>query len=279
MALAFVKMHALGNDFIIIDRIKDNTIALPLAKRQWLADRHLGIGCDQLLVIDRAVSGSNHFCYQIFNADGSEVEQCGNGARCVARYLIDKHNIAADAFALDCQAGTMHVKACDNQDIAVNMGVASFAPQSIGLGCQMQQTCYSLDINGEMIEYGAVSMGNPHAVITVDKIDFAKLDAIGQWLNTMSDTPFTKGVNVGFMCIINPEHIHLTVYERGVGRTLACGSGACAAVVIGQQWGKLAADVMVTLPGGQLRVSCRDSQSPVWLQGPAEYVFQGQTLD
>ena len=276
MALAFVKMQALGNDFVIIDRTDDDTIALPLAKRQWLADRHLGIGCDQLLVIDRAEHASVHFHYRIFNADGDEVEQCGNGVRCVARYLIDNHKITTDTATLSCQAGLIHIKVDDNQNIAVNMGKPSFAPESIGLHHQTQQVCYSFDINGEPIEFGAVSMGNPHAVIDVDSIDIARLDSIGQRLNQVSDTLFAQGVNVGFMHVIDSEHIHLAVYERGVGRTLACGSGACAAVVVGQIQKKLAKQVTVELPGGKLRIYWKGPGNPVKMTGPAVHVFDGQ---
>ena len=277
-SLAFVKMQALGNDFVIIDRTQDNTIDLPLSLRQLLADRRLGIGCDQLLVIDALEDlEADCFGYRIFNQDGSEVEQCGNGARCVGRYLFDHGNVTADTLTLKCQAGLMTVKK-NAADIVVNMGTASLNPHRAGFLGKMYSDRYKHHWDSECFDFGIASVGNPHAVLLVDEINLDRLDAIGAHLNDKNTGLFELGVNVGFMRIIDSKHIQLAVYERGVGRTLACGSGACAAVTIGQQWGELAHAVIVDLPGGQLQVTCENRQSSVWLKGAANYVFHGQML-
>lgn len=274
MAFTFTKMHTLGNDFIVLDH-RQHMHTLSLATRRWLADRHRGVGCDQLLVLESCQQPTVLCRYRIFNTDGGEVEQCGNGARCVARYLFDHDQLTQSHIQLACAAGIVTVVRGDNEQLSVNMGQPEFAPKAIGLTVDTMQLHYQASISTSQRTFGAVSMGNPHAVFVVEELDQVDLEQVGRFLNAKSNKLFAQGVNVGFMQITAPNHINLAVYERGVGCTLGCGSGACAAVVLGQRWGQLAKSVQVTLPGGELQVSCDGADAPVWLQGDAHTVFEG----
>ncbi len=277
MPFSFVKMQTLGNDFVLLDQ-RQMTYPLPLSTRRWLADRHRGVGCDQLLVIEPAQHRDTTCHYKIFNPDGSEAQQCGNGVRCIARYLFDHDDITGNQLTLTCQAGMIKVTRDSNGQFSVDMGVANFIPTAIGLDVPTEQSHYTVTIFDNQINFGAVSMGNPHAVMLVDQVNPTELDRIGAALNEVSHPLFSQGVNISQMRILDPQHIELVVYERGVGRTLGCGSGACAAVVLGQRWGKLAEQVQVTLPGGQLQVSCDGMNQSILMCGDAHYIFNGSVI-
>ncbi len=275
MRLEFTKMQGIGNDFVVIDAINQAVEMTPeLARR--LADRRYGVGCDQILLVEPPASDTAAFRYRILNADGSEVGQCGNGARCFARYVRDKGLIDRDEFAVETASGVIVPKILDDGSVQVDMGQARFAPADIPFIADAEAPRYALDVDGETVEIGAVSMGNPHAVLQVDDIAAAPVERLGPPLER--HPRFPERVNVGFMQIVSPTHIRLRVYERGAGETLACGSGACAAVVIGQRWGLLDATVTVDLPGGQLMIARQGSAAHVLMSGPATTVFEG-TID
>ena len=272
--LKFSKMHGLGNDFIVIDAIHQQ-VELTSAQIQFLADRHFGIGCDQLLLVETPSTNKVDFKYRIFNADGSEVEQCGNGVRCFARFVYDRGLTDNDTIAVETASGVIFPSLQINGDVRVDMGLPQFEPIKIPFHVEQQAKTYSLPLlNGQTREIGAVSMGNPHAVIVVDNIKTADVETIGPIIE--SHDQFPERVNVGFMEVVNPSQIRLRVYERGVGETKACGTGACAAVVSGIQQGLLSREVQVSLPGGKLTISWPDDQSSVWMTGPATQVFDGE---
>ncbi|NQZ54783.1 MAG: diaminopimelate epimerase [Piscirickettsiaceae bacterium] len=272
--LKFSKMHGLGNDFIVIDAIHQQ-VELTSAQIQFLADRHFGIGCDQLLLVETPSTNKVDFKYRIFNADGSEVEQCGNGVRCFARFVYDRGLTDKDTIAVETASGVIFPSLQINGDVRVDMGLPQFEPIKIPFHVEQQAKTYSLPLlNGQTREIGAVSMGNPHAVIVVDNIKTADVETIGPIIE--SHDQFPERVNVGFMEVVNPSQIRLRVYERGVGETKACGTGACAAVVSGIQQGLLSREVQVSLPGGKLTISWPDDQSSVWMTGPATQVFDGE---
>lgn len=272
--LKFSKMHGLGNDFIVIDAIHQQ-VELTSAQIQFLADRHFGIGCDQLLLVETPSTNKVDFKYRIFNADGSEVEQCGNGVRCFARFVYDRGLTDKDTIAVETASGVIFPSLQINGDVRVDMGLPQFEPIKIPFHVEQQAKTYSLPLlNGQTREIGAVSLGNPHAVIVVDNIKTADVETIGPIIE--SHEQFPERVNVGFMEVVNPSQIRLRVYERGVGETKACGTGACAAVVSGIQQGLLSREVQVSLPGGKLTISWPDDQSSVWMTGPATQVFDGE---
>jgi diaminopimelate epimerase len=273
MNINFTKMHGLGNDFVVIDAI-NQTIDLSAEQIRFLADRHFGIGCDQLLLVERPVTDGADFKYRIFNADGSEVAQCGNGARCFARFVRDKQLTQKDEITVDTDAGRLLLRLDAEGLVTVNMGVPKHDPEQIPLSCSRELSQYALDIGGEQIQFSAVSMGNPHAVIRVDDVSIAPLDTIGARLENHEFFPLR--VNVGFMQCIDRRHINLRVYERGAAETLACGSGACAAVVAGIEQGLLDSNVRVSLPGGDLMIEWGGRGQPVMMTGPAVSVFEGQ---
>ncbi|MCB1865114.1 MAG: diaminopimelate epimerase [Chromatiales bacterium] len=273
MRLRFAKMHGLGNDFIVLDATHE-PIALSGAQIRALADRHRGIGFDQLLVVQPASSPDLDFDYRIFNADGGEVEQCGNGARCFAHFVQLRGLTDRKALTVGTLAGRLRLFIEDNGQITVDMGQPEFDPARIPLRAPAQAAEYSLEINGQSIRFGAVSMGNPHAVIAVDNIDNAPVTTLGPQIETHADFP--KRVNVGFAQFTSPSEIQLRVWERGVGETQACGSGACAAVAVGRRQGRLDERVRIHLPGGTLSVSWAGPGEPVWMTGPASYVFDGE---
>lgn len=282
MNLAFTKMHGLGNDFVVIDATND-PVELNQQQIRFIADRHMGVGCDQLLMVEAARTSDTEFYYRIYNADGSEVEQCGNGARCFARYVVEKGLTTNRQIDVGTAKGKITLYLEDNGQVRVNMGAPEFEPSRIPIASTEYAVNYSLDIDGELIDFSSVSMGNPHAVIRVDDVEAAPVDRLGPVLE--SHAFFPERVNVGFMAIKDRNAIDLRVFERGTGETLACGTGACAAVVSGIKAGWLEQEVVVSLPGGQLKVAWANNErsgkdkagddNPVWMTGPATFVFEG----
>ncbi len=265
-------MHGLGNDFMVVDNVTQNAF-FSRDKIRQLADRNFGIGFDQLLVVEPPYDPDQDFHYRIFNADGSEVSQCGNGARCFARFVKLKGLINRNKIVVSTRNGRMVLYLEKDGNITVNMGRPQFDPGQIPLKAAKEEGTYIVRADDHTVFCGAVSLGNPHCVITVDDLDQANIEVLGPLLETHERFP--EGVNVGFMQIISPEHIRLRVHERGAGETLACGSGACAAVVVGQTQGKLAKEVKVDLPGGSLKVRWQGRDQVVKMTGPAEHVYDG----
>ena len=274
--LRFTKMHGAGNDFVVLDLRGGAPDPSPELCRA-LADRHAGVGCDQILTIEAARSSAAIAAYGIWNADGSSSRQCGNGARCVAAWLA-RDGAAADArFVLDSPAGSHVVEALGAGRYRIAMGVPQFAPQAVPLrGFAEAQDEYVLDLHGETLRFGAVSMGNPHAVVEVLDVDAAQVARIGAALQ--GDPAFPQSVNVGFAQPVARDCIRLRVYERGVGETLACGSGACAAAAVLMRRGRLDRETVVSLPGGELDIAWPDDTSPILMSGPAAFVFEGEWL-
>jgi diaminopimelate epimerase len=273
MRIDFTKMHGLGNDFIVLNLPAD--ACLP-SREQWraLADRHGGIGFDQALVLLPPRRSSTDVFYRVFNADGGEVEQCGNGARCVAALLHRRGQGSDGMLTMDSAGGVLHARVLADGNVSVDMGVPDFDPRSLPFDAPVPSATYSISIGGESIEFSAVSMGNPHAVLRVAAVESAPVERIGRALQ--NSPHFPRQVNVGFMQIIDAGHIRLRVYERGVGETLACGTGACAAVAVGRSLGLLGADVEVRVPGGRLSVHWDGSGQSIWLTGPAQLAFEGR---
>jgi len=273
MMLNFTKMHGLGNDFVVIDTINQQ-VNLSAGQVRALADRHFGIGCDQLLLVEPATSPGTDFRYRIFNADGGEVGQCGNGARCFMQFVHEQGLTDSERITVETAGGTLElVRAADGQ-VTVNMGIPRLEPADIPFDAPARATHYGLDTGSATVEIAAVSMGNPHAVVRVDDIDAAPVAELGPLIER--HPRFPQRVNAGFMQIMDAGTIRVRVYERGAGETLACGSGACAAVVAGRVWGQLNDTVKVILNGGELMVSWADQGAPVMMTGPATTVYQGQ---
>jgi diaminopimelate epimerase len=273
MHLPFVKMHGLGNDFVVIDAFRRD-LSLSTAQVRFLADRRFGIGCDQLLLVERPGQAGVDFRYRIFNADGSEVEQCGNGARCFARFVRDEGLTDKDAIVVETASGVITLYVESDGQIRVNMGAPRFNPAQLPFIAEAEADKYPLEIGSEPLTIGAVSMGNPHAVLRVEDIATAEVERLGPLLE--SHPRFPRRVNVGFMEIVTRGHIRLRVYERGAGETLACGTGACAAVAVGRRWGELDDTVRVDLPGGSLTIRWEGGDTALWMTGPATRVFQGE---
>lgn len=273
MELLFTKMHGLGNDFVVIDGINQD-ISLSEDDVRFIADRHFGVGCDQVLVVEAAESDEVDFVYRIFNADGGEVEQCGNGARCFAIYVRDKGLTNKNPILVETNTGTLSLYIEDDDQVTVDMGVPEFEPWKIPFNADTSRKEYSLDLNEDVFTIGAVSMGNPHAVMIVDDVENAPVDELGPLIE--QHNLFPNHVNAGFMEIVNRSTIRLRVYERGAGETLACGTGACAAMVIGRLQGHLDEQVSVELAGGYLQISWQGEASPVMMMGSATTVFEGK---
>jgi len=272
--LKFSKMHGIGNDFIVIDAINQQ-VTLNEEHIRFLADRRYGIGCDQLLLVEKASTPDLDFKYRIFNADGSEVSQCGNGARCFARFVHDKKMTDKTTISVETASGVIYPSLQNDGEVRVDMGLPRFAPLDIPFVAEKQAASYMLPLaNRQDVEIAAVSMGNPHAVLLIDDINTAEVDTLGALIERHSQFP--QRVNVGFMEVVNPNEINLRVFERGAGETLACGTGACAAVVTGIQRGLLARDVKVKLPGGELMITWSDDNASVWMTGPTAHVFDGE---
>lgn len=272
MRLSFTKMHGLGNDFVVIDGINQTIEPTPALVRR-LADRRYGVGCDQVLLVERPRDGGD-FRYRIFNGDGGEVEQCGNGARCFLRFVRDKGLTPSGSVEVETLGGVLRLEMDGQGLVTVDMGPPQFAPGALPFAADGEALSYTLEAPGGPVEFGAVSMGNPHAVMRVETVEQAPVATIGPYLGRHERFP--AGVNVGFMEVVSPHHIRLRVHERGAGETLACGTGACAAVVVGCRWGVLADRVSVELPGGTLSVSWHGGGDPVMMSGPATTVFEGE---
>ncbi|MEZ5573463.1 MAG: diaminopimelate epimerase [Halioglobus sp.] len=272
MQLHFTKMHGTGNDFVVIDLISQH-YRLRSRDVRKLADRHFGVGCDQVLVVEAPQNPHVDFRYRIYNADGNEVEQCGNGARCFARFVRDKKLTSKKVISVETSAGIIELRVLPNQDVEVNMGAPEFEPRNIPFAAAAKAASYPLLVDAKEMEIGAVSMGNPHAVLRVNSIARAEVERLGPLIEAHPDFP--QRVNAGFMQIVSDSEIKLRVYERGVGETLACGTGACAAVVYGISRGWLRESVTVALPGGKLHVSWAGEGQPVIMTGPTAIVFEG----
>ena len=273
MLLKFTKMHGLGNDFVVIDAVSQS-VALTSEQVRFIADRHFGVGCDQLLLVERARSSGVDFSYRIYNADGGEVEQCGNGARCFMRFVRDAGLTDKNELVVETRCGIIRPRMEADGQVTVDMGVPRTRPDEVPFIAEHEALSYPLLVDGQQIEVGVVSMGNPHAVLRVDDVTRALVAALGPKIE--AHERFPNRVNAGFMQIVDRTHIRLRVFERGVGETLACGSGACAAVVVGHLQGLLDDKVSVELPGGRLLINWHGNGAEVRMTGPATRVFEGQ---
>ncbi|MDP2228404.1 MAG: diaminopimelate epimerase [Moraxellaceae bacterium] len=272
MRLEFTKMHGLGNDFMVIDLVSQRLRLDPEHIRQ-LADRHFGVGFDQLLVVEPPGRPDVDFRYRIFNADGSEVSQCGNGARCFARFVRERRLTRKHRLVVETASGVIELDIDDASNVTVNMGQPRFAPEAIPFVADAAALNYTVDVQGESVTLATVNMGNPHAVLRVADVATAPVERLGPLLEVHSRFP--ERVNVGFMQVVDEHHIRLRVFERGSGETLACGTGACAAAVAGIRQGWLQSPVTVSLPGGELEIRWAGGDAPVIMIGPTARVFDG----
>jgi diaminopimelate epimerase len=275
MPLRFSKMHGAGNDFVILDLRGGKAPPLRTEVRA-IGDRHAGVGFDQLLTIEDSRQPDCVAAYRIWNSDGSLAEQCGNGARCVAAWVVRAGIAAPPRFVLDSPAGPIAVDCLDDGRFALDMGRPRFAPAEVPLQMENEAPVYEGIFGRLRLRFGALSMGNPHAVFEVSSVTQAEVEALGRAVQ--SAPLFPQGVNVGFAEVVSPEHIRLRVYERGAGETLACGSGACAAVAVLQRQGRVGTHVDVDLPGGRLTIDWPGGDAPVRMAGPAAFVFEGEWL-
>ncbi|TCK16504.1 diaminopimelate epimerase [Marinobacterium mangrovicola] len=273
MLVRFTKMHGLGNDFMVIDAISQR-IRLSSEQVRSLADRNFGIGFDQLLLVEPPTRPEMDFRYRIYNADGSEVEHCGNGARCFARFVRDKRLIMRDRITVQTARGEAILQIHEDKQVEVDMGAPELIPAEIPFDAAEKSATYSVDVNGDSVELSAISMGNPHGVLVVDSVDSAPVETLGPALE--AHPRFPRKANIGFMEVVSRNEIRLRVFERGAGETQACGTGACAAVVAGRLRGLLDEQVLVHLPGGDLKISWAGEGKPVMMTGPATTVFEGQ---
>ena len=273
MKLSFTKMHGAGNDFVVIDATRERFRPTPDLLRR-LGDRRFGVGCDQILVIEAPSAPGIDFDYRIFNADGSEVGQCGNGTRALARYVYEQGLSDKPRLRVQTATATMELQRLDNGLVKVDMGAPRWQPAQIPL-LLPQAERYRIDTADGVLEFGAASMGNPHAVLCVADVDAVDVEGIGRSLQARRDV-FPQSVNVGFLQVIDREHGRLRVYERGSGETLACGSGACAAAAVGRLWGLFGPQVALSLRGGELNLEWAGADAPVLMTGPAETVFTGE---
>jgi diaminopimelate epimerase len=272
MKLNFTKMHGLGNDFVVIDAINQN-VSLSESICRHISDRRFGIGCDQILLIEAAKLPDTDFHYGIINADGTDAGACGNGARCFAHFVRQKGLCNKQTIRVGTSSGTIVLRHLDNDLVEVDMGTPNFEPDAIPFISEQQSEQYTIELADEQQTISAVSMGNPHAVMLVADTEFAPVLSLGPLIERHQQFP--QRTNVGFLQVINPTEVKLRVYERGTGETLACGSGACAAVAVGHQLGLLEDRVIVHLRGGDLVVQWSGPGSNVYLKGPAETVFEG----
>ena len=273
MKLKFAKMHGLGNDFMVIDAINQTFSPRPELIRQW-ADRHDGIGFDQMLVVERPLGDAAKFKYSIFNADGGEVAQCGNGARCFARFVREQGLCDLDIIAVETNTGLLQLEAVDATRYRVNMGIPQFEPEAIPLRAETRQELYHTDFEGTEISFSAVSIGNPHMVIPVVDVNNANIETLGPYFET--HMMFPERANIGFMQIIDRGNFKLRVFERGVGETRACGSGACAAMVAAVQLDLLDSPATAVLTGGELKLEWQGDANPVMMTGETAMVYQGE---
>ncbi|HYQ39712.1 MAG TPA: diaminopimelate epimerase [Pseudomonas sp.] len=273
MLLRFTKMHGLGNDFMVLDLVSQHAHIQPKHVRQW-GDRHTGVGFDQLLIVEPPGQPDVDFRYRIFNADGSEVEQCGNGARCFARFVVDKRLTAKKRIRVETKSGVIELNLRSDGEITVDMGAPRLDPAQIPFAATETAVSYPVEVAGRTVELAAVSMGNPHGVLRVDDVDTAPVHELGAQLET--HPRFPQKANIGFLQVLDAHHARLRVWERGCGETQACGTGACAAAVAGIRHGWLASPVQIELPGGTLSIEWAGPGQPVLMTGPAVRVFEGQ---
>ncbi|THG74937.1 diaminopimelate epimerase [Pseudomonas sp. A-1] len=273
MLLRFTKMHGLGNDFMVLDLVTQHAHIQPKHVRQW-GDRHTGVGFDQLLIVEPPSRPDVDFRYRIFNADGSEVEQCGNGARCFARFVLDKRLTAKKRIRVETKNSVIELNVRNDGQITVDMGAPRLAPADIPFVAPEAAIAYEVEVDGRTLELAAVSMGNPHGVLRVDNVDTAPVHQLGPQLET--HPRFPQKANIGFLQVVDAHHARLRVWERGCGETQACGTGACAAAVAGIRQGWLQSPVQISLPGGSLSIEWAGPGAPVLMTGPALRVFEGQ---
>ena len=273
MKVRFTKMHGLGNDFVVFDGISQTVVLTPEQCRR-IADRHFGVGCDQILLVEKPTRDDVDFRYRIFNADGGEVGQCGNGARCFVRFVHDHGLTDKTAIRVETAASVIEPRLLDTGLVRVNMGVPRFAPAEIPFAADAEAMSYALKVGQHVLEIAVLSMGNPHAVLRVNDLDSAPVDILGPAIE--SHSRFPQRVNAGFMQVLTPHDIRLRVYERGAGETLACGTGACAAAVAGIRQGWLKSPISVHTRGGDLVIEWAGKDQPVYMTGPAETVFEGE---
>jgi diaminopimelate epimerase len=269
----FTKMHGLGNDFVVFDGVSQSVALTPEQCRR-IADRHFGVGCDQILLVEAPTRDDVDFRYRIFNADGGEVEQCGNGARCFVRFVHDHGLTDKTAIRVETASGVIEPRLLDNGQVTVDMGAPRFAPVEIPFAAEAEAPTYALKVGQHVLDIAVLSMGNPHAVLRVNDLDSAPVDILGAAIE--SHARFPQRVNAGFMQVLTPHDIRLRVYERGAGETLACGTGACAAAVAGIRQGWLQSPVSVHMQGGDLVIEWAGKGQPVTMTGPAETVFEGE---
>ena len=273
MKLRFAKMHGQGNDFVVLDGVRQ-AVTLDRDQVRRIADRHFGVGCDQLLVVESARAAQNDFRYRIWNADGGEVEQCGNGARCFARFVVDQGLTAKREIRVETASGVIVPRIESSGQVTVDMGAPRFEPAEIPFRAGRMQPTYTLEVGGETLTASVLSMGNPHAVQVVRDVDAAPVRTQGPMIENHPDFP--KRVNAGYMQVVSRSHIRLRVWERGAGETLACGTGACAAVVAGITLGLLDRGVRVTTRGGDLSIEWPEEGAAVMMTGDAVRVFDGE---
>jgi diaminopimelate epimerase len=273
MLLRFTKMHGLGNDFMVLDLVSQHAHILPKHAKQW-GDRHTGIGFDQLLIVEAPNNPEVDFRYRIFNADGSEVEQCGNGARCFARFVLDKRLTAKKRIRVETKSGIIELDVQNDGQVSVDMGPPRLVPAEIPFVADEQALSYPLEVDGEVHAIAAVSMGNPHAVLRVDDVHTAPVHALGPKIE--NHPRFPQRVNAGFIQVIDRHRANLRVWERGAGETQACGTGACAAAVAAISQGWMDSPVTLDLPGGRLHIEWAGPGKPVLMTGPAVRVYEGQ---
>ena len=272
-ALSFTKMHGAGNDFVVLDAIRQTVVLSPDMIRR-IADRHVGVGCDQLLLVERPTRADADFRYRIFNADGGEVAQCGNGARCFARFVHHYGLTSAREIRVETASGIIVPRLEDGGQVTVNMGAPRFAPAEVPFVADAEASQYALDVEGRVWTVSVLSMGNPHTVLFVDAVEDAPVTSLGAILE--SHPRFPQRVNVGFAQVVDAHHLRLRVFERGAGETLSCGTGACAAVVAGIRSGYVTSPVKVSTRGGVLQIAWGgNADDPVWLTGPTAISFEG----
>jgi diaminopimelate epimerase len=273
MKLEFAKMHGIGNDFVVVDNTA-RRLDLSGESVRRIADRRRGIGFDQLLLVEPVDGGDAQVRLRIFNSDGEEVGQCGNGVRCVAVFMRDRDIASGNEMAIETGDRVVRAHIHGDDSVTVDMGIPALEPEEIPFIADTRASGYALRIDSDELDIGAVSLGNPHAVLRVDHVEAVPVAELGAAIQ--ADHHFPEGVNVGFMQVNDEGHVRLRVCERGVGETLACGSGACAAVVVGSVRGWLGSEVVVSLMGGDLRIAWRGEGQPVWLTGPTARVFEGE---
>ncbi|QXH51377.1 diaminopimelate epimerase [Pseudomonas fakonensis] len=273
MLLRFTKMHGLGNDFMVLDLVSQHAHIQPKHAKQW-GDRNTGVGFDQLLIVEAPSNPEVDFRYRIFNADGSEVEQCGNGARCFARFVLDKRLTAKKRIRVETKGGIIELDVRNDGQVCVDMGPPRLAPAEIPFVADQQALSYPLEVDGQVYPIAAVSMGNPHSVLRVDDINSAPVHELGPKIE--HHPRFPQRVNAGFIQVIDRHRANLRVWERGAGETQACGTGACAAAVAAIAQGWMDSPVSIDLPGGRLSIEWGGPGKPVLMTGPAVRVFEGQ---